>query len=138
MIFRGRVASTDEVQRDKHYTFEDLKPSASAAETSTSAVSTQEWLDVIDTAKEIVTSQGMSESAFQPDNMGSPSVLSHSSTLELNELESTSPSHGLGSSYGHSSRGVLTKQNTSGDNDSLKGRKRFSKRQSKSGLTAVF
>lgn len=44
----------------------------------------------------------------------------------------------LGSSPNQGHRSVLQKQPTNGDNESIKGRKRFSKRQSKSGLTAVF
>lgn len=65
---------------------------------------------------------------FQPEDPLTPGVLSHASTFEDQADMEPSPPH----------RSVLQKQGSTGDSESLKGRKRFSKRQSKSGLTAVF
>ncbi|KAK5072201.1 serine/threonine protein kinase [Lithohypha guttulata] len=115
--------------RDKRYTFEDVKPSPS--DTNTTAVSTREWLDAVDRARDFANAQSLLRN-IPADESLTPGVLSHASTFEeQDEFETSPPSQ--------SHRGVLSKQpiNT-GDNESLKGRKRFSKRQSKSGLTAVF
>ena len=99
---------------------------------NTSAISTKEWLEAVDKAKEFANEQSQIRNA-QADETLTSGVLSHANTFEEHtEFERSSPPM-----QGH--RGILQKQNTySGDNDSLKGRKRFSKRQSKSGLTAVF
>lgn len=116
-------------QRDKHYTFEDVKPASS--ETNTTAVSTREWLDAVDRAKELANAQSQFRGS-QTDDTLTPGGLSHASTFEEQaDFESSPPAQGH--------RGVLQKQHSNtGDSESLKGRKRFSKRQSKSGLTAVF
>lgn len=66
-------------------------------------------------------------------NLSSSALSSHGSTID--QPTDLSP-HSASQSY--SGRGILHKQNSTGDTESLKGRKRFSKRQSKSGLTAVF
>lgn len=97
-----------------------------------SAISTKEWLEAVDKAKEFVNTQSQIRNA-QADETLTPGVLSHANTYqEHTDFEHSSPPT-------QSHRGILQKQNTQmGDNDSLKGRKRFSKRQSKSGLTAVF
>lgn len=99
---------------------------------NTSAISTKEWLEAVDKAKEFVNTQSQIRNAQADDSLTS-GVLSHANTFEEHtELQHSSPP-----TQGH--RGILVKQNSQlGDNDSLKGRKRFSKRQSKSGLTAVF
>lgn len=117
------------MQRDKRYTFEDVKPSPS--DTNTTAVSTREWLDAVDRARDFANAQSLLRN-IPADESLTPGVLSHASTFEEQDDFETSPPS-------QSHRGVLSKQpiNT-GDNESLKGRKRFSKRQSKSGLTAVF
>lgn len=66
-------------------------------------------------------------------NISSSALSSHASTIDhATDMHPPSGSHGL------SGRGILHKQHSGGDAESLKGRKRFSKRQSKSGLTAVF
>lgn len=119
------VSSTNTSQRDRHYTFDDIK--TSSAELDTAAVSTKEWLDAVERAKEIVKYQPQART-FQPEDPLTSGMLSHVNTFEAQSDTGPSPTH----------RGVLQKQGPSGDNDSLKGRKRFSKRQSKSGLTAVF
>lgn len=96
---------------------------------NTTALSTKEWLEAVDRAKEFVKAQAQ-ERNYQSEDAMSSGMLSHADTFEEQGDLDTSPSQGH--------RGVLQKQTTNGDNESLKGRKRFSKRQSKSGLTAVF
>ena len=98
---------------------------------NTTAVSTQEWLDAVERAKEFANMQTQLRRQQTDDTLAS-GVFSHAATFdEEAELESSPPPQGH--------RGILQKQHSStGDNDSMKGRKRFSKRQSKSGLTAVF
>lgn len=120
---------TNYLQRDKRYTFEDVKPVISDA--NLTAVSTREWLDAVDRAKEFAKSQSQLRRAQTSESL-TPGGLSHVSTFDDQaEFEPSPPSQ--------NHRGVLSKQHSNnGDNESMKGRKRFSKRQSKSGLTAVF
>ncbi|KAI9870668.1 MAG: pkb-activating kinase-like protein [Pleopsidium flavum] len=111
--------------RDKYFTFED--PKSSTNDATTTAASTQEWLDTIERAKEIAVSQSVtnsycSEDAFK-DLPSSASTLGGDTALHLD--------NGPG-------RHTLQKSQRDSDVESTKGRKRFSKRQSKSGLTAVF
>ncbi|KAH8148727.1 uncharacterized protein LAJ45_07070 [Morchella importuna] len=91
--------------RDKTYTFEDPKTSAS------------EWLETIDRAREIASANHPPDDSFMASTMSSPS-----STLTLEAI--TSHSH----------------QQARGTGDSGDGRtnKRFSKRNSRHGLAAVF
>lgn len=120
---------TNHLQREKHYTFEEVTTKSS--DPNITAMSTKEWTEAIDRAKEFVKTQSQFR-GNQTDEPMTPGLLSHPSTFEDQPgLESTPPTQ--------SHRGVLQKQHSNnGDNESLKGRKRFSKRQSKSGLTAVF
>lgn len=118
-------------QRDKHYVFEDPKPSS--GDPSITALSTQEWLEALDRAKEIAASQSLNTSYSGEDafNVSSSALSSHANTLDRSsEFPQDLPSSGH--------RTTLTKHHSSADSDSIKGRKRFSKRQSKSGLAAVF
>ncbi|KAJ4371629.1 serine/threonine protein kinase [Neocucurbitaria cava] len=117
------------VQRDKQYVFED--PKSTTSDPDGSKYSSQEWLDSIEQARDYAFSQTMSNSAYAGD-------------AALNELGSTlsTPTSTLGEDsalegvniptarHGH---GHLRKDH-GGDLDSLKGRKRFSKRHSKNGL----
>ena len=120
------------MQRDKHFTFED--PNAASSDGSATSASAQEWLDAIERAREITISQNLANSysgddAFKDLQSDMPSP---ASTLDLNlerRGDGVPPS---------SSRHMLQKNHSSTDVDSLKGFKRFSKRQSKSGLAAVF
>ncbi len=130
--------STNGTQRDKQYTFEDPKPSST--DPMATAISTQDWLEALDRAKELAASHS-AQSSYNVDgaygetdsfNISSSALSSHASTLDhhiqdVNPLEATSYH-----------RGTLLKQHSAADSESLKGRKRFSKRQSKSGLAAVF
>lgn len=106
-----------------------MKATTSSTDANTTALSTKEWLEAVDRAKEFVKARA-EERNFQSEDAMSSGMLSHADTFEEQGDLDSSPNQGH--------RGVLQKQATNGDNDSLKGRKRFSKRQSKSGLTAVF
>jgi 3-phosphoinositide dependent protein kinase-1 len=101
------------------------------------AIATQEWLDVLGRAREIAISvQQQSGNTYANDdtmNLSTDALSSHASTMDQT-TQLSPPSAGAS----HSGRGILHKQNSGADAESLKGRKRFSKRQSKSGLTAVF
>jgi len=89
--------------------------------------STQEWLDTIEQAKDFALSQSLTnsysgDSAF---NDLSSTISSPTSTLGGGEIDGVNvPSARL--------------RKDPGDSESVKGRKRFSKRHSKNGLAAVF
>ncbi|KAF9893092.1 pkb-activating kinase-like protein [Aspergillus nanangensis] len=115
--------------RDKHFVFEDPKPSSSNL--GTTAMSTQEWLDTLDRAREMALAQQgngpySAEDAFRDLSSG---MSSHANTLDRNS-EVHHESH-------HTGRATLVKHQA-GDTESVKGRKRFSRRHSKNGLAAVF
>ncbi|ETI25354.1 hypothetical protein G647_02126 [Cladophialophora carrionii CBS 160.54] len=116
--------------KDRHYVFEDAKPPSN--DPMATAKATQEWLDVLGRAKEFAMQQNNNYSNNDSLNISSSALSSHASTID--QPTDLSP-HSANQS--HSGRGILHKQH-SADAESLKGRKRFSKRQSKSGLTAVF
>jgi len=123
---RGKYAGLTISQRDKLYTFED--PRATTADPDGSKYSTKEWIENIDWSKELAVAHNIQTS--------------YSGESVFNELGSSASSPVSGSTTdtaerpGHH-RQTLKKEQ--GDSDSLKGRKnRFSKRQSKSGLAAVF
>jgi 3-phosphoinositide dependent protein kinase-1 len=105
------------------------------------AVSTQDWLETLDRAKELAAAQDL-QSAYNTEgpynaeesfNISSSALSSHASTLDhhVQDVNPAEPST-------HHGRGTLHKQHAGADSESIKGRKRFSKRQSKSGLAAVF
>ncbi|KAJ5760697.1 Serine/threonine-protein kinase PKH2 [Penicillium odoratum] len=116
--------------REKHFVFEDCKPSSSNI--GSTAVSAQEWLDALDRAREMAMTQQSSGSYSAEDafrNMSS-GFSSHANTLDRSselQNENNMPLPG---------RNTLVKQQT--DADSVKGKKRFSRRHSKNGLAAVF
>ncbi|KIX99825.1 uncharacterized protein Z520_04461 [Fonsecaea multimorphosa CBS 102226] len=122
--------------KDRHYVFEDPKPQS--GDQMSTAVAAQEWLDALGRAREIAISLQLqnANNTYSSDdalNLSSSALSSHASTID--QPTDLSP-HSVNQS--HSGRGILHKQHSGGDAESLKGRKRFSKRQSKSGLTAVF
>jgi 3-phosphoinositide dependent protein kinase-1 len=98
-------------------------------------LSTQEWVDTIERAREITLSQSANNSYSGDDAFKdlSSGMSSHANTLDRS-TEFNSEGHG---NNGREGRKTLMKHHDA-DSDSLKGRKRFSKRQSKSGLAAVF
>ncbi|KAJ5499785.1 hypothetical protein N7453_008836 [Penicillium expansum] len=116
--------------REKHYVFEDPKPSSSNI--GATAVQVQEWLDALDRSREMASQQqsaGFSDDAFRDLSSGFPSP--------ANTIDRTSDMQKDDRGPPSSSRNHLVKQQT-GDTESTKGRKRFSKRHSKNGLAAVF
>lgn len=114
---------TNIIQRDKQFVFED--PKSTTSDPDGSKYSTQEWLDSIDNAREYAFSQ--SANPFAGDatlselgsSMSSPSNTSLGGDSALDGVNIPTARH-------------LRKEHT--DADSMKGRKRFSKRHSKNGL----
>jgi len=114
-------------QIDKHYTFED--PKSASSDGSATSASAQEWLDSIEAAREMALSQSVTSSYTGDDEFRELQSGPSSSSRGL-DLDSPVPP-------GSSGRHTLHKYSTASE-DSFMGRKRFSKRQSKSGLAAVF
>lgn len=114
-------------QRDKHFVFEEPKNGSPSATSSTTSI--QEWIDTLDRAKELAMSQ--QSSTYSGDEYRD---LSSGFSSQANTLDHSSE---LQTEVQPSMRATLRK-NSGGDNDSLKGKKRFSKRHSKNGLAAVF
>ncbi|KAJ0423761.1 kinase-like domain-containing protein [Aspergillus carlsbadensis] len=115
--------------RDKHYVFEDPKPSSSNI--GTTAMSTQEWLDTLDRAREMALAQ-QSNGPYSGDETFrdlSSGLSSQANTLDRGSDAPHEPTP--------SGRATLVKHQGN-DSDSVKGKKRFSRRHSKNGLAAVF
>ncbi|KAL8825013.1 MAG: hypothetical protein Q9170_007963 [Blastenia crenularia] len=108
--------------KDKHITFEN--PKSASSDGSATSASAQEWLDAIERAREMAAYQSTSNSYGGEDALKEMQSGPSSSTRAL-DLESVE------------SRNTLQKPIPS-ESESFMGRKRFSKRQSKSGLSAVF
>jgi 3-phosphoinositide dependent protein kinase-1 len=123
------------LQRGVHYTFEDTKTSITTGDPSKS--SAQEWIESIERAKDMALSQSMmgsytSENGF---DMGS-SVSSPSSTLQGNNIYP----EGF-NAQDRGGRNILTKSQASlseEHSEKPQKRNRFSKRQSKNGLSTPF
>jgi 3-phosphoinositide dependent protein kinase-1 len=108
-------------QRDKQFIFED--PKSTTSDPDGSKYSSQEWLDSIDNAREYAFSQSVSN-PFSGD-------------ATLNELGSSMPSQtSLTGDSALEGVNIPTSRHLrkDHDNDSVKSRKRFSKRHSKNGL----
>ncbi|KAF2690206.1 kinase-like protein [Lentithecium fluviatile CBS 122367] len=109
--------------RDKQYVFED--PKSTTSDPNGSKYYTQEWLDSIEQARDYALSQNITNS--------------YSGDSTLNDLNSSlsSPTSTLGGDSALDGVNIPTARHLrkdQGDSDSLKGRKRFSKRHSKNGL----
>ncbi|KAH7068651.1 kinase-like domain-containing protein [Paraphoma chrysanthemicola] len=109
--------------RDKQFVFED--PKSTTSDPDGSKYSTQEWLDSIDNAREYALSQSMTNS--------------YSGDAALNELGSSlsSPTSTMDGDAALEGVNIPTARHLRkdhGDSESVKGRKRFSKRHSKNGL----
>lgn len=92
--------------------------------------STQEWIDVIEEVKQYVPTQQRGPDAYSSNQMlGMNSDMNMSKQGQTEESEEPQRPEVL--------RKTLRKEPTQ-DDDSLKSRKRFSKRHSKNGLAAVF
>jgi 3-phosphoinositide dependent protein kinase-1 len=110
-------------QRDKQYVFED--PKSTTSDPNGSKYYTQEWIDSIEQARDYALSQTMSNP--------------YAGDAALNDLNSSlsSPTSTLGGDSALEGVNIPTSRHLrkdQGDSDSLKGRKRFSKRHSKNGL----
>ncbi|KAM0718448.1 hypothetical protein Q7P37_005518 [Cladosporium fusiforme] len=117
--------------KDKHLTFED--PRATTSDPAGSKYSTQEWLDSVEQAREIALSH--SESLLNSNGLAS-SISSPADSLGGDAAGGPSVSV-----VNPSGRQTLRKEKDDGEGGGVgttKGRKRFSKRHSKSGLAAVF
>jgi 3-phosphoinositide dependent protein kinase-1 len=138
--YRSAQITNETSQRDKHLTFED--PRATTSDPAGSKYSTQEWLDSVEQAREIALSQSASSSyvgdvnGMNMNGMNSDMNMDMDSPVESLGGDSAMPMSGP-STVVHSGRQTLRKEKDDGDG-SGKGRKRFSKRHSKSGLAAVF
>ncbi|KAL8712622.1 MAG: hypothetical protein Q9220_003153 [cf. Caloplaca sp. 1 TL-2023] len=108
--------------KDKHYTFES--PKSASSDGSATAASAQEWLDAIERAREIAASVTVSNSYIGEDALSELQSGQGNSTRDM-DLDSSE------------TRNTLQKPMPS-ESESFLSRKRFSKRQSKSGLSAVF
>jgi 3-phosphoinositide dependent protein kinase-1 len=111
------------LQREKQYVFED--PKSTTSDPNGSKFYTQEWLDSIEQARDYAISQSMTNS--------------YSGDSALNDLNSAlpSPTSTLGGDPALEGVNIPTTRmlrKEPADSDSLKGRKRFSKRHSKNGL----
>jgi 3-phosphoinositide dependent protein kinase-1 len=116
-------------QRDKHFVFEEPKSTSSTA--GTAATSIQEWIDTLDRAKDWALSQ--QNSAYSGDEYRD---LSSAFSSQTNTLDHSSEFQGEHAST--PGRSTLQKSVAAADSESIKGKKRFSKRHSKNGLAAVF
>ncbi|KAF2874515.1 kinase-like domain-containing protein [Massariosphaeria phaeospora] len=109
--------------RDKQYVFED--PKSTTSDPDGSKYSSQEWIDRVEQARDYALSQDMANS-YPGDSA-------------LNDLNSSlpSPTSTLGGESALDGVNIPTARHLrkdQGDTDSIKGRKRFSKRHSKNGL----
>ena len=113
------------LQHDKLYTFEDPKSSPKNPESA--SIAAQGWIDILDRAKEMALSCGLTGSYSSDNKMRSSPIFSSSNRQSALDM---------GSSV--DDLGGLPSSSSAPEPDVPKSRKRFSKRQSKSGLTAVF
>ena len=110
------------MQTDKLYTFED--PRASTKDTLGAFNAAQEWLEVLERARDLASSRTQLDSYVdQEDNYrGLPSTYPNQVTTPGSEMTGLS---------------LESRSSTQPEIETVK-RKRFSKRHSKNGLTAVF
>ncbi|KAI4152932.1 MAG: hypothetical protein L6R39_001713 [Caloplaca ligustica] len=109
--------------KDKHFTFEN--PKSSSSDGSATSAYAQEWIDAIERARELATTVNVNNSYIGED--------------ALQELQSGGPSSSSARGFDLDSvPNTLQKAPPESESSSFMGRKRFSKRQSKSGLSAVF
>ncbi|RMJ24030.1 serine threonine protein kinase [Aspergillus sp. HF37] len=111
---------------DKRFVFENPKPSNNIG---TTAMSAQEWLDTLDRAREMAAENDVPDSAEDAFREISSGLSSHANTLDRN---SDMLAEGV-----PAGRSTLVKPQPT-DSDSSKGKKRFSRRHSRNGLSAVF
>ena len=122
---------SNDLQREKRFIFEDIKPSAS--DIGATALSAQEWLSTLDRARQMAIFQRGNEqysATDEPFRELSSGLSSHANTLDRNSerIPEGAPPPG---------RTTLVKHQPT-DSDSGKAKKRFSRRHSKNGLSAIF
>ncbi|KAK4891884.1 serine/threonine protein kinase [Elasticomyces elasticus] len=127
--------------RDKHLTFED--PRATTSDPAGSKFSTQEWLEAIEQAREVALAQSMTSSEYSANDMMNGTNALDSGISSSADSLGGAGGDTVGAMPGpnverHAMRQTLRKNPSEDIMDSGKGRKRFSKRHSKSGLAAVF
>ncbi|KAI9676599.1 MAG: pkb-activating kinase-like protein [Bathelium mastoideum] len=111
--------------REKHHLFED--PKATPIDSEGSKYTAQEWLDILERAKEFAITQNITNS--------------YSGGSAINDLDSaiSSPASTIGADGALEAVNVpRSNMRRDFDAESSKSRKRFSKRHSKNGLAAVF
>jgi 3-phosphoinositide dependent protein kinase-1 len=119
---------TNLIKPAKHLLFED--PKAVVSDPDGSMYAAQEWIETIERAKDFAISQSLTNS--------------YSGDSTFNDISSTlsSPTSTLGNNEVLEGVNIPTagrlRKGEVGDGESIKGRKRFSKRHSKNGLAAVF
>ena len=93
----------------------------------------------MENARELAIATSLTGS-YSGDSLLNPADSSMSSPADSLGGDAAMPMSGpsVGEGRHHAMRHTLRKTNTAEDGESLKGRKRFSKRHSKSGLAAVF
>lgn len=130
-----RHSNANNPQRDKHYTFED--PRATTSDPQGSKYSTQEWLDAVEQAREVAIATSMTDgyAGEAMSDLGQAEGTAIGSPSDSLGGDAAMPLSGPSAGERHALRHTL-RSNT--DDESLKGRRRFSKRHSKSGLAAVF
>jgi 3-phosphoinositide dependent protein kinase-1 len=128
--------------RSTHYTFEDVKTSSTVSDPNKTTV--QEWIESIERAKDIALSQSMvgsynSETGFDmPSSVSSPTSTLHG-TIHGNSIypEGFSVNDRAGRNHLTKSQASLGPEEQ-GDGKGGNKRNRFSKRQSKNGLSTPF
>ena len=132
-------SDTNCTQRDKFLAFED--PRGTTSDPAGSKYSTQEWLDALEQARELALAVNAVGSSYSDNSLFSDSNMNSaiSSPIDSTGGDGTMPMGGPGNSeqQRHNLRQTLRRAED-GSGDGFKGRKRFSKRHSKSGLAAVF
>ena len=125
-------------QAERHLTFED--PKGNTAEASGTSAAADEWLaavaQAIDTARALGLGDGLDDDGARGGGGYQSAMSSSTNTLDLvSDMPTASEGGAAGAAAGG---GRHTLQKMGGKEDEPKGFKRFSKRQSRNGLAAVF
>lgn len=126
-----------EVQRGTSYTFEDIKTSSGSADPAKTTA--EEWIEALERAKDLALSQNISGSYNSETGFDIPSTgTTPSSTLRGNSVypEGFSVSDPAGRHFLSKSQASLGGEEF--DKPAPKKTHRFSKRQSKNGLSTPF
>jgi 3-phosphoinositide dependent protein kinase-1 len=138
LYFPLKCPYTNYSQRGTHYTFEDAKSSVTTGDPS--KTSAEEWIEAIERAKDIALSQSMvgsysSETGFDmPSSVSSPSSTLHGSSIYPEGFNVTDRAGRNHLSKSQASLGGEEQYEKAANKKSH----RFSKRQSKNGLSTPF